>query len=419
MSGGIQFVREELHRLQTSLDEDKSTFVTKLNQVRNDVFQHIDKQIQRLRLIQEDSFIQDKRDSNSQFIPINDQPEVQHTTSSIGQSHHKQFAEENNQTNFEPQSRLTSTCSSSSKPDEMIDMSFKIPYKSDRSPQLISFNSDENYFLVYSIKAHKLVYLSNQTPESVNIVLPFNKKLLNFGYSKFHRCFYFTSRQTNCFALFRLNDRQIEIIRELPLINTNEQFISGHIYQNLVHYIYSLSSKVIFAKYDMETSSDLEKINLENHLYDIEENIKYRLIDSTVNESFISCLVQLNSTKKWRIAIYDIKDFERINSFDLIDARNPLSIVSAEKREFQCSATTTTMQNDNAEYSLLFVNDPESHFIHCCDHFQYQTPIQVNAFGICALDDGNLALIGNKDLRGLNVQRYLKQNNVQLFTKED
>ena len=87
-------------------------------------------------------------------------------------------------------------------------------------------------------------------------------------------------------------------------------------------------------------------------------------------------------------------------------------------RELQCSATTT-MQNENVEYSLLFVNDPESHLIHCCDHFQYQTPIQVNAFGICALDDGNLALIGNKDLRGLNVQHYLKENNVQLFTKED
>ncbi|CAF0887021.1 unnamed protein product [Adineta ricciae] len=481
MSGDIQFVREELRQLKTSLDEDKSTFVTKLNQVRNDVFQHIDKQIQRLRLIQKeyaesfqyfedenqrsfdrlclsinqneekasdllnsfresfphrprmlknipeydftnvslDSFIKDKRETNHQIIPIDDQPEIQQTTSSIGQSYHKQFAERNNQTNSQPQSRLVSTCSTFSGADEMINILFQISHKLDKSPRLISFNSDENYFLIYSSKIHKLVHLSNQTREFFDIALPFTATILNIGYSKFRHCFYFTSRQTNHFSLFRWNDQKIEIIQEFPLINEKEQFISGHIYENLIYFVYSSSSEVMFAKYDMETSSRSEQISLQNYLYDFEDKIKYRLVDFTVNDSFISCLVQLNSTNKWKIAVYDIKDFERIHSFELIDAKNPLSIVSAEKRELQCAATTTTMRNGNAEYSLLFVNDPKSHLIHCCNHFQYQTPIQVNAFGICALDDGNLALIGNKDIRGLNIQNYLEQNNVQLFTNED
>ncbi len=75
------------------------------------------------------------------------------------------------------------------------------------------------------------------------------------------------------------------------------------------------------------------------------------------------------------------------------------------------TSTATTMSNGEIKL-LLFVNDLKSHLIHCCTYEQYLIPIQVNAFGICALNNGNLALIASKDIRGLNVQDYLKNNNV-------
>jgi hypothetical protein len=62
---------------------------------------------------------------------------------------------------------------------------------------------------------------------------------------------------------------------------------------------------------------------------------------------------------------------------------------------------------------LLFINDPKSHFIHCCTYERYLISIEVNSFAICSLNDGNLAIVANKDIRGLKVQDYLKQNHVQ------
>jgi hypothetical protein len=69
------------------------------------------------------------------------------------------------------------------------------------------------------------------------------------------------------------------------------------------------------------------------------------------------------------------------------------------------------MCNDETEL-LLFVNDPKSHLIHCCTHQQYLIPIQVNAFGISSLNDGNLSLVATQDIRGLKVQDFLRRNNV-------
>ena len=69
------------------------------------------------------------------------------------------------------------------------------------------------------------------------------------------------------------------------------------------------------------------------------------------------------------------------------------------------------MCNDETE-SLLFVNDLKSHLIHCCTLQEYVIPMQVNAFGICPLNDGNVALVASRDIRGLKVQDYLQRNNV-------
>ncbi|MCC7159863.1 MAG: hypothetical protein IT281_10020 [Ignavibacteria bacterium] len=75
-------------------------------------------------------------------------------------------------------------------------------------------------------------------------------------------------------------------------------------------------------------------------------------------------------------------------------------------------STATSAYNNEIE-GLLFVNDVKGHLIHCFSHQQKLIPIQIDAFGICPLNNGNLALVAGKDIRGLNVQDYLRQNNVQ------
>jgi hypothetical protein len=72
------------------------------------------------------------------------------------------------------------------------------------------------------------------------------------------------------------------------------------------------------------------------------------------------------------------------------------------------------MCNNENELSL-FVNDLKSHSIHCYTHRKYLTSIRIDAFGICALDDGNLALITNDDIRGLIVQNYLQRNIEEVY----
>jgi hypothetical protein len=67
---------------------------------------------------------------------------------------------------------------------------------------------------------------------------------------------------------------------------------------------------------------------------------------------------------------------------------------------------------NNQPELLLFVNDLKSHLIHCCTYQQYLIPIQVNAFGICSLNDGNVALVASRDIRGLKVTDFLQRNNV-------
>lgn len=68
--------------------------------------------------------------------------------------------------------------------------------------------------------------------------------------------------------------------------------------------------------------------------------------------------------------------------------------------------------NNNKIESVLFINDLKGHLIHCCTLRQYLMPIEVNALGICPLNEGNLALVAKRDIRGLKVQDYIQQCNV-------
>ncbi|CAF2712776.1 unnamed protein product [Rotaria sp. Silwood2] len=297
------------------------------------------------------------------FIPVqtstaDDTESSPIVSGSIGSSYHKQLASQNNEIGIEPQSRLVSTCSTINGPDMMIDLLFKIPYQHNRNPRLLSYHENEKYLLIYSLYSHQLESLCLNSHQFSVINLPSNEYLLNIGYSTNYNLFYFSTQQTKNFVLFRLNQQQIDF---------------------------------------------------ENKLYDDGEQSPYVIIDFAVNNFYISFLVRLKNINKFMIVIHDSATMNRLHSFDLIDAFQPLSIISTDKKS---NSTTTTMCNDQIEL-LLFVNDLKSHLIHCCTHQQYLIPIQVNAFGICPLNDGNLALVASKDIRGLKVQSYLQQHNVQ------
>jgi len=68
------------------------------------------------------------------------------------------------------------------------------------------------------------------------------------------------------------------------------------------------------------------------------------------------------------------------------------------------------MFNDDIEL-LLYINDPEARLIHCCTYQQYLISVNITHFGFSSLDNGNLVLLSKQDIRILNIQDYLKQNN--------
>lgn len=215
----------------------------------------------------------------------------------------------------------------------MVDISFKIPYQHNRSICLMCFNEEEDCLLIYSLLSRQLSYLPLNSRQISLISLPFDEPILNLGYSTTYRLFYLSTRQTNRFVLFRLNEQEkkIEIENEIELINAQDHFISVHIYENFIYFLYLSSSIVRFGKYDLETSSSRSSISFEKKLYDHEDKSTYNIIDFAINNSFISFLIQLKNQNKFKINIYDYDSMDQIHSFDLIDAIKPLSIISTEK----------------------------------------------------------------------------------------
>jgi len=240
----------------------------------------------------------------------------------------------NNENDFEGESRLVSTCSTVNGVDNMIDLLFKINYQHNRTSRLISYNEEENSLLIYSISSHQLEYLSLNSRQICSIDLSFKESILNLGYSTNYHLFYFSTRKTNRFVLFKLNqqEKQIEIEQEIQLINSQDHFISVHIYQNIIFFLYLSSSSIVtFGKYDLENLSFLSPISFEKKLYDDEEKCPYKIIDFAINNSFISFLIELKNKDKFKIIISDYDSMNKIHSFDLIDAIKPLSIISTEK----------------------------------------------------------------------------------------
>ncbi|CAF1222207.1 unnamed protein product [Adineta steineri] len=292
----------------------------------------------------------------------------------------------------------------------MVNTSFRIPYESNRNSRLMAYNIHEHSLLIYSLTSHKLEYLSIQTREINSIDLSFKEPLINLDYCINHRCFYLITKHTHHFCLFHLNEQKIEIDQQFELTHENNKInsiINGHIYENNLFFLYTLPSKDIhFGRYNFDESIFFPSIQFKNILHDDYDELTYDIIDFTVNNTFITFLTQIKKSNRYMLIIND-HDINQISSFDLVDAKQPLSIISIIKPSESASSHSESQL-------LLFINDPKSHFIHCCTYERYVISIEVNSFGICSLNDGNLAIVTNQDVRALKVQEYLEKNHIQI-----
>ncbi|CAF4292521.1 unnamed protein product [Adineta steineri] len=292
----------------------------------------------------------------------------------------------------------------------MVNTSFRIPYESNRHSRLMAYNIHEHSLLIYSLTSHKLEYLSIQTREINSIDLSFKEPLINLDYCINHRCFYLITKHTHHFCFFHLNEQKIEIDQQFELTHENNKInsiINGHIYENNLFFSYTLPSKdIYFGRYNFDESIFFPSIQFKNILHDDYEQLTYDIIDFTINNTFITFLTQIKKSNRYMLIIND-HDINQISSFDLVDAKQPLSIISIIKPSESASSYGESQL-------LLFINDPKSHFIHCCTYERYVISIEVNSFGICSLNDGNLAIVSNQDIRALKVQEYLEKNHIQI-----
>ncbi len=215
-----------------------------------------------------------------------------------------------------------------------MDIIFQISYQHNRTPHFMCFNEEEKHLLIYSLSSHKFQLLNLNSRQLSSINYSTDESILNIGYSIIYHLYYYTTRETNRFVLFRLNEeeKQIEINREIELINSKDHFINVHIYENFIFFLYlTPSSIVMFGKYDIENSSIVLSIRLDNKFYENGQKNHYKIIDFTINNPFLCLLIQFKNKSKSKILIYDYETITKTDSFDLIDAVNPKSIISTKK----------------------------------------------------------------------------------------
>ena len=87
----------------------------------------------------------------------------------------------------------------------------------------------------------------------------------------------------------------------------------------------------MFRRYDLDKSSFFPPISFQNKLYDVQEQSPYKIIDFTMNSSYINFLAQLTKKPKFLIVIHEYDTLVKLHSFELIDATRPISVVSIEK----------------------------------------------------------------------------------------
>jgi len=65
------------------------------------------------------------------------------------------------------------------------------------------------------------------------------------------------------------------------------------------------------------------------------------------------------------------------------------------------------MSNNDDMELLFYINDPHGRLIHCCSYEKYLITTHISNFGICSLDDGNVILMTENDIRLLNFQNSI------------
>ena len=217
--------------------------------------------------------------------------------------------------------------------DNQLDIVVKIPYEHDRKPHLICYNNDENYYLIYSFSTHNFIRLSSDFRQLSPINDSLDKPILSIGYCSIYRLFYYSTKFDSQFVVFRIVDNRIEIRNEIELIaNVKDRLLAVHVFENLIYYLCLTESAVnLLGKYDFDQSVTLPPTRLNNKLFEGQQKLSFKLLDFTVNRSFICFLIQMKTSNRSRIHIHDHQTLALINSFDLIDAVKPLTIISTQK----------------------------------------------------------------------------------------
>jgi len=235
---------------------------------------------------------------------------------------------------IESESRSVSTVCAMNGSKNRVDILFQVPYESDRHCRLMAYNIHDNCLLIYSLISHKFEYLSISTRQINRIYFSSNDSLVSLGYSINHRCFYLINKSTHDLVLFHLNGQRIEVEQQFKLTHENlkiDSLLVGHIYENNFYLLYNLSpDRIIFGTYHVNQSTLISFKQLENILYDENQQLTYEIIDFVVNVSYITFLTRLKDDNRYKVIIHD-HDINQIFSFDLIDAKQPLSIVSTIK----------------------------------------------------------------------------------------
>jgi hypothetical protein len=237
-----------------------------------------------------------------------------------------------NENGIEPLSHLTSP--TANEDNNMLNMILRIRYEHNWKPHLICFNENCKDFLIYSCSSRQFEYLSLNCCQIIPIDYCCDQSILNLGYSPTYNLFYLTTRETNRFVLFRLNKEknQIEIDREIKLIDEKDHFINVHIYENFIFYLYlTKSSLIILEKYDLESSLICLSIRLDNRIYENGEKRYFKIVDFTIKNPFICFLIQFKDKNQSKLILHDYDSMNRLHSFDLINSIKPISIVSTEK----------------------------------------------------------------------------------------
>ena len=206
-----------------------------------------------------------------------------------------------------------------------VDMAFRIAYKHPQHACLMSFNPDEKTLLIYcpSTKIFESVSLGQRRIHRVNS--PWNESILTLGYSSSLHRFYVLTKETCRLTYFRVRDEHIDLADQHDLVD-DERFsnlIIGHLFETEFYFI----SKEFDRFHLVKPRSQPIRFS-PNILPGDDKDEEFDLIDFLLcRSSNIVLLVRLKKSPRSVIVVCD-EELNPIHSFDLIEAKQPLTLIS-------------------------------------------------------------------------------------------